>query len=122
MVNFQGPDTVPKEFDGRTFYQHNPQITLMRTTPEECKKLGKIIADKLNASTGPVTLLLPLDAISVISAPGESFHDPAADKALFESLKSNLRPDIPVKELNCKINDPEFAQACAEELLGLLAN
>src|SRR6266480_607400 len=69
MVNFHGPESVPAKFKGRTFYQHNPQVTLMRTTPEECAKLGKILAEKVNLSTGPVTVLLPLRAISVISAP-----------------------------------------------------
>ena len=64
MVNFHAPETVPAKFQGRNFYPHNPQVTLMRTTPEECAQLGKIIAGKLNASTGPVTVLLPLQAFS----------------------------------------------------------
>ena len=117
MVNFHGPESVPARFQGRTFYPHNPQVTLMRTTPEECTQLGRIIAGKLNASTGPVTVLIPRRAISVISAPGQKFHDPAADEALFESLKTNLRPDIPVQEMDCAINDAPFAEACAQALL-----
>ncbi len=117
MVNFHGPETVPAKFHGRNFYQHNPQVTLMRTTPEECARLGEIIAEKLNLSTAPVTLLLPLRAISIISAPGQKFHDPAADTALFAALKSHLRPDIEVRELDCAINDPPFAEACAQTLL-----
>lgn len=117
MVNFHGPESVPAKFKGRNFYQHNPQVTLMRTTPEECAQLGKIIAEKLNTSRGPVTVLLPLKAISVISAPGQKFHDPTADAALFTALKKNLRPEIKVVEMDCLINDPRFAEACARELL-----
>lgn len=121
MVNFGPPDTVPAKFRGRTFYQHNPQVTLMRTTPEECAQLGRILAEKLNLSTGPVTVLIPRRAISVVSAPGKPFHDPAADRALFAALKAQLRPDIEIIEMNCEINDPPFAEACARALLNHLA-
>lgn len=120
MVNFGTPDSVPAKFTGRKFYQHNPQVTLMRTTPDENAQLGKIIAEKLNLSTGPVTVLWPLRGGSVISAPGGPFHDPAADAALFSALKAGLRKDIPVRELDCNVNDPEFAEACANALLALL--
>jgi uncharacterized protein (UPF0261 family) len=121
MVNFHAPESVPAKFAGRTFYKHNPQVTLMRTNAEECAQLGKILAEKVNLSTGPVTVLLPLRAISVISAPGQPFHDPAADAALFTAIKSHLRKGIPVIELDCAINDAIFAEACAEALLGLIA-
>jgi uncharacterized protein (UPF0261 family) len=117
MVNFGPPETVPAHFKRRNFYQHNPQVTLMRTTLEECAQLGRILAEKINLSTGPVSVLIPLQALSVISAPGQKFHDPAADGALFEALKLNLRPDIPVIEMDCVINDPAFACACADTLL-----
>jgi len=117
MVNFHGPGTVPEKFKGRNFYQHNPQVTLMRTTPEECAQLGKIVAQKLNASNGPVTVLIPRKAISVIGAPGQKFHDPIADKALFDGIKSNLRKDIELIEIDCAINDAVFAEACANTLL-----
>ncbi|MBI3414519.1 MAG: Tm-1-like ATP-binding domain-containing protein [Verrucomicrobia bacterium] len=117
MVNFGPPETIPARFAGRNFYQHNPQVMLMRTTPEECAQLGQIIAEKLNASTGPVTMLLPLKGISVISAPGQKFHDPAADEALFTAIKSNLRATISVVEMDCAINDAAFAEACAQALL-----
>ncbi len=120
MVNFYGPESVPAKFKGRTFYQHNPQVTLMRTTPEECARLGRIIAEKANLSKGPVTVLIPRKAISVISAPGQKFHDPAADTALFDNLKTYLRKDIEVIEMDCAINDPPFAEACAKALLKLL--
>ena len=121
MVNFHGPETVPAKFQGRNFYAHNPQVTLLRTSPDECAQLGKIVAEKLNRSTGPVTLLLPLRALSVISAPGQKFHDPAADSALFTALKAHLRRDIPVIELDCAINDPAFSEACAQTLLKHIA-
>lgn len=116
MVNFGPPETVPAKFAGRKFYQHNPQVTLMRTTPDECTKLGRILAEKLNLSTGPVSVLLPLRGGSMISAPGGPFHDAAADAALYSSLKSALRRDIPVVELNCAVNEPEFAEASARAL------
>jgi len=117
MVNFGPPDSVPAKFQGRRFYQHNPQVMLMRTTPDECAELGKILADKVNLSKGPVTVLIPKKAISVISAPGKPFHDEAADKALFDNLKSHLRKGIDVIEMDCEINDARFAEACANALL-----
>ena len=121
MVNFHAPETVPEKFKGRNLYPHNPQVTLMRTTPEENEQLGEIIAGKLNASTGPVSVLLPRNGISVISAPGQKFYDPMADQALFQSLKSSLKPGIEVIELDYAINDAKFSEACAEKLLDLLA-
>lgn len=117
MVNFGPPETVPAKFAGRKFYQHNPQVTLMRTTPEECANLGRVLAEKLNLSTGPVSVLLPLHGGSVISAPGGPFHDPEADLALYAALKSLLREDIALLELDCNVNDPSFAEACAQLLL-----
>jgi len=120
MVNFGEPESIPAKFKDRKFYYHNPQVTLMRTTYEECATLGKIIAEKLNLFTGPVTVLLPTKAISMISAEGEPFHDPAADKALFSSIRENLRKDIEIIEKDCAINDSEFAEACAQTLLKTL--
>ncbi len=121
MVNFHAPETVPARFAGRTFYHHNPQVTLMRTDAAECAELGRILAEKVNLSTGPVTVLLPLRAISVISAEGQPFHDATADAALFGAIKSHLRADIPVVEVDAAINDPAFATACAERLLAQLS-
>jgi uncharacterized protein (UPF0261 family) len=117
MVNFGERGTVPARFAERRFYQHNPQVTLMRTDAAECRELGAIIADKVNAYTAPVTVLLPTKAISVISAEGGPFHDAAADAALFGSLKEHLRADVPVMELDVAINDDQFAKACADALL-----
>jgi len=121
MVNFGPPESVPAKFKGRNFYQHNPQVTLMRTTPEECAQLAKILADKINLSKGPVAVLIPTKAISVISAPGQKFHDPKADEALFGNLRKNLRKDISIIEMDCAINDAVFAEACVKALLGNVA-
>lgn len=120
MVNFGEPASVPEKFKGRRFYHHNAQVTLMRTNPEENAELGRILAEKCNLSTGPVTVLLPLKAISVISAPGQPFHWPEADAALFAAWKQHLRKDIPVIEYDGAINDPAFAELCARTLLALM--
>lgn len=122
MVNFGAPDTVPKRFAGRQFYAHNPQVTLMRTSADECAALGRILAEKLNAYTGPVTVLLPLRGLSIIGAPGGPFHDPHADAALFAELKSALHPHIQVREFDLDINAPPFASSCSEALLVHLHN
>jgi uncharacterized protein (UPF0261 family) len=117
MVNFWAPETVPEKFRRRKFYPHNPNITLMRTTPEECRQLGRIIAEKLNLSRGPVSVLIPLRGLSMIDAEGGPFWWPEADQALRDALKENLRGDISLIELDCNVNDPKFAQRCAETLL-----
>lgn len=120
MVNFRERASVPQRFADRLFYQHNPQVTLMRTTAQECAELGRILAEKANLSVGPVSVMVPTKAISVISAPGQAFHDPVADAALFRAIKDNLRADIPLREFHWGINDREFATACALELLRLI--
>jgi uncharacterized protein (UPF0261 family) len=117
MVNFGAMDSIPKKYAGRTFYEHNPQVTLMRTTPAESAELGRRLAEKANLSTGPVTLFFPQRAISIISAKAQPFHAPEADAALLESIRGNLREDIKLVEMDCTINDPEFAEACAQQLL-----
>ena len=117
MVNFGAPETISPAFAGRHFHRHNAQVTLMRTTPEECRDLGRILAQKVNASVGPVTVLLPLGGISMIAVPGQPFHDPAADDALFSAIRKWLSPGIPLVEVDCAINDPPFAEACVERLL-----
>jgi uncharacterized protein (UPF0261 family) len=121
MVNFWARDTVPAKFHSRTFYPHNPNVTLMRTTPEECRQLGQILAEKLNRSTGPVTVLLPLGGWSVIDAPGGPFWWPEADQALADALQARLRPDIPLVKIDANINDPAFARKAAETLLASMA-
>ncbi len=120
MVNFGAPETMPPQFKDRVLYRHNPSVTLMRTTPEECREIGRRIAIQLNRSTGTVVVLLPRHGVSMIDREGQPFHDPAADEALFTSLRSHLRDDIPVRELDAHINDAEFAHALADALLVLL--
>jgi uncharacterized protein (UPF0261 family) len=120
MVNFGAPETVPAAFKGRLLYAHNPQATLLRTSPAECAEIGKRIAAKVNLSTGPVTVLLPLQGVSALSSPGGAFHSPEADQALFQALRSSLLPTIPVLEIDAAVNDPSFAEACAQTLLQLM--
>lgn len=121
MVNFGEMASVPAKFKGRNFYVHNPQVTLMRTTKEECAELGRIIAEKAEACTAGATVLIPRKAISVISAPGKPFHDAAADEALFGALRAGCKR-TPIKEFDLEINDPAFARACAEELVRLMGS
>ncbi|WP_367872098.1 Tm-1-like ATP-binding domain-containing protein [Luteolibacter sp. Populi] len=115
MVNFGERNSVPQKYSERRFYIHNPQVTLMRTTPEECTALGRILAEKTNAYTAPAAILIPCKAISVISAPGQPFHDAAADEALFAAIRAHAHQSV--EEYDLKINDPAFAKACAEKLL-----
>jgi uncharacterized protein (UPF0261 family) len=107
---------VPDEFEGRTFHVHNPQVTLMRTTPEETAAIGAIIARKLNAATGPTALALPLNGVSMIDVEGEDFYDPAADEALFDALRAGIDDDVELVELETDINDEAFAETLAETL------
>ena len=119
MVNFGERSSVPARYEGRNFYIHNPQVTLMRTTPQECAELGRIIAEKANACAGRCEILIPEKAISVISAEGQPFHDPAADAALFGAIEEHA--SVTVRICDGEINNPLFAQLCAERLLTLLA-
>jgi uncharacterized protein (UPF0261 family) len=117
MVNFGARDTVPPKFEDRNLYVHNPSITLMRTTKEESAELGRRIARKLSAATGPVTLFLPLGGVSMIDAEGQPFHDPEADAALFAALREGIdRERVELVELDCHINDEAFATAMADRL------
>ena len=116
IVNFGTTGTIPKKFRKRRFYQHNPHVTLMRTTPEECSKLGAMVARKLNRSKGPVTVFVPLRGTSSISAQGGVFHDAAADRALVAGLKANLDPAIACVTSDSAINDNDFALSMAQEL------
>jgi len=118
MVNFGEMASIPEKFKGRNFYIHNPQITLMRTTADECRQLGAIVAKKANAYAAGTAIMIPRKAISVISAVGQPFHDAAADEALFSALKANAK--VPVQEFDLAINDKEFAQACAYKLIELI--
>jgi uncharacterized protein (UPF0261 family) len=116
MVNFGPRETVPARFEGRNLYVHNAQVTLMRTTPEECAKLGEEVARKLSAATGPVALFLPLGGISMIATPGGPFHDGEADEALFAAVRANVGPNVELVEMDTDINDPAFADAMVAKL------
>ncbi len=121
MANFWAPETVPEKYKGRRFYHWNPNVTLMRTTPEENAELGRILAEKANKSTAPVAFFLPLQGVSMLDAEGKEFWWPEADKALYDAIKKHVRPDIPVYEMDNNINDDEFADAVANKLLEFLS-
>jgi uncharacterized protein (UPF0261 family) len=121
MVNFGTPDSVPEKFKSRRFYQHNPTVTLMRTTPEENDLLGKEIAQKASAAKGPTTLLVPLKGVSAIDREGQPFWWPEADQALFASLRLWCSPKVKLIELDMHINNPDFAQTAAKTLLEMLS-
>lgn len=117
MVNFGPPDTVPEPFSERQFYQHNPTVTLMRTTVEENAELGKIMARKLSQANGPTTVVIPLHGVSAIDADEQPFNSPEARTAWIENLKTNINDSVTVIEMDCHINDDEFATKLAETLL-----
>ncbi len=123
MVNFNAPDTVPERYRGRLFYEHNPQITLMRTTPEENAQMGRFIGEKLNAMNGPVRFFLPEGGVSALDAPGQPFWDPKADAALFASLESTVRQSAQRQLIRVpmNINDPEFAALVVQTFRALHA-
>ncbi len=120
MANFWGIDTVPERYKTRNLYEWNPNVTLMRTDIEENIKMGKMIAAAANAATAPVAVLLPLKGVSMLDSPSGEFWDPEADGACYQTIKKNLKPGIPVIELDHNINDPEFADKVAETLLEML--
>jgi len=122
MVNFEALETLPQQFRDRTIYQHNPQVTLMRTTAAENKEFGRFIAARLNRMEGPVRFLLPLKGVSLIDAPGQPFHDPAADRMLFDTLESEFQPgpNRRLIKLDMNINDPAFAQALVDNFLDIV--
>ncbi len=116
MVNFGAMETVPEKYKNRTLYVHNPQVTLMRTTPEENALMGEWIGEKLNAMNGPVRFLLPLKGVSMIDAPGQPFYWPEANEALFAALEKTVRQTGTRRlvKLPLHVNDPEFAAALVE--------
>lgn len=114
MVNFGAIDTVPAQFQQRRLYRHNATVTLMRTTADECAEIARRIATQLNAATGPTSLVLPLRGVSALDAPGQPFHDPEADAALFDTLRREVRRDIHLVEVDAHINDAAFAAAVVQ--------
>ena len=121
MANFWAPDTIPAKYKERKFYLWNPNVSLMRTTPQENAELGRILAEKANKSSAPVTFFLPLKGVSILDSPGGEFWWPEANEALFAAIKENVRDDIAVIELDNNINDEPFARAVTEQMLAFLA-
>ena len=119
MVNFWAPESVPEKFRRRNLYAHNPQVTLMRTTADECREIGAWIAEKLNACDGPLRFLIPEKGISALDTVGGPFFDPDADAALFDALESGLRETSERRliRLPLHINDPQFSDALVDSFL-----
>src|SRR5919198_4117872 len=121
MVNFGARDTVPERFESRNLYVHNPSVTLMRTTPQECAELGRRIARKLNGADGPTVLFVPLRGVSAIDVDGQPFRDAEADQALFDALREGVDTSkVEVHEVDADVNDPAFATAMADRLHELI--
>jgi uncharacterized protein (UPF0261 family) len=120
MVNFHGPETVPSKFAQRTFYRHNAHVTLMRTTPAECRQLGREIGRKLSGASAHAALLFPLRGVSAIDREGQPFDDPAARAELLAGLEET-RGATELLEVDAHINDPTFAISAARRLLELMA-
>jgi uncharacterized protein (UPF0261 family) len=120
MANFGAPETIPQKYAGRTFYRWNPDTTLMRTTADENRRIGEMLASAANAAIGPVAILLPLRGVSMLDAEGREFWDPASDRACFDAIRETVRPDVPIIEVDAHINDPPFADRAVEELLRML--
>jgi uncharacterized protein (UPF0261 family) len=120
MVNFFEYKSVPERFKSRRLYKHNPTVTLMRTTPDESEQIGRFIANKLNKTKAPVSVLLPLKGVSEIDKEGLPFYDIDADGTLFDTLKKNLDSRIRIVEVDAHINDKRFADKAAEEFLKIM--
>ncbi|MFN2175037.1 MAG: Tm-1-like ATP-binding domain-containing protein [Anaerolineales bacterium] len=120
MCNFWARDTVPEKYQDRLFYEWNPNVTLMRTTPEENKRMGVIFAEKFNASRGPVKVFIPMGGFSELDYPDKPFWWPEADQAFVDGLKGALNPDIPVVISEKDVNNPEFSGLVAQTLLDML--
>jgi uncharacterized protein (UPF0261 family) len=120
MANFGPRAAMPAQYQDRQLYEWNPTVTLMRTTAEENSRMGRVFAEKLNAARGPVRVLIPLGGFSILDSPGERFWNPEADAAFVAALRADLRPDIPIEELDANINDPQFADRAAAALLEML--
>jgi uncharacterized protein (UPF0261 family) len=125
MVNFGPKDSVPAKYQGRTLYEHNPAVTLMRTTPKENAKMGQFIVDKLKHSTKPdaIRVLLPMGGVSMIDAPNQPFNDVQADKVLFDTIENGLAgSEIEVEKYAENINDKVFAAQIVRVLLELMGD
>jgi len=118
MVNFGPRETVPSQFKDRTFVEHNPQVTLMRTTPSENRRMGEWIAERINLMQGQARFLIPEGGVSALDAPGQPFHDPEANQALFDAISSRVRETTKRRVIRTPlhINDPAFAELAVHML------
>jgi uncharacterized protein (UPF0261 family)/ABC-type branched-subunit amino acid transport system ATPase component len=121
MVNFGPRDTVPEKFRNRRFVVHNANVTLMRTTPEENRAAGEWFGERLNRMEGPVRLLLPEGGVSALDAPGNPFHDPEADAALFDALERTVRqtPRRRIERVKANVNEDAFISAMTAAFLAV---
>ena len=117
---FAAADTIPADLRDRPTHYHNPNNTNVRATAEELSAVAGAMAERLNAATGPVAVLVPLHGWSQVGSPGGVLHDPYADAAFVAELRRALSPRVPLRELDLTINDPVFAATAAETLLSLL--
>jgi len=120
MVNFWAMDTIPSKFDDRLFHIHNSNVTLMRVSPDEAEKLGRIIAQKLSRATGPTKLLVPLKGVSELDKEEGPFYDPEANKRMFSAIRDHLDSHVELVEVDAHINDDKFADELASALISLL--
>jgi len=120
MANFGGIETVPEKYRHRNLYQWNPNVTLLRTNEEENEQIGKLIASAVNKSNAPVTIFLPLRGVSMLDSEGERFWDPAADRACFDAIKSNVNKNVKIVEIDANINDQKFSSEVAKALINSL--
>lgn len=121
MVNFWAPSTIPERYRGRLFYEHNPNVTLMRTTADECRQIGEWIGARLARCEGPVHFLIPEKGVSALDVKSGAFFDPEADAVLFEAIERIIQPNSMrrITRLPLHINDPEFAQAATAAFLDI---
>ena len=121
MANFGSRETVPARYAGRRLYEWNPNVTLLRTDAAENERIGAMLARAANAASGLAGVLLPMRGVSMLDSPGGAFWDPEADRACCETIRSQLKPAVALVEIDCNINDSQFADRAADTLLGMKA-
>ena len=122
MCNFGPRESVPQKYASRLLYEWNENVTLMRTNVEENREIGRLIAETANRCSGPAAILFPKKGVSMLGSPTGPFWDEAADRACLDGIRSNLRAEVPVVEMDCNINDAPFASRAVETLLELSGN
>jgi uncharacterized protein (UPF0261 family) len=120
MANFGAPVSVPGRYAGRRLYQWNPNVTLLRTNPDENTRIGEMLAAAANGAKGPVAVVWPRSGFSMLDSPGGAFWDPQADEACHAAVRAQLRPEIPLVEVDANINDPGFADLAADTLIKMM--